>query len=88
MRKAIMGLVVGLGLVAAVGSQAQAAPVGPPRGGFHRDYGGWHGGWHGGGWHGGYVGPRYGYGYGRGVWIPGYWAFRPWGRVWVEGYWR
>jgi hypothetical protein len=98
MRGKLMALAVGVGLVAAVGSQASAQPDHPPRGGY-----GWHGGererWHGGereGWHGGYAwrgpvyrgGYGYGYGYGARVWVPGYWAVRPWGRVWVEGCWR
>jgi len=81
----LMSLAVGLGLVAAVGSQASAQPVVgyPPRGAY-----GWHGGWHaapvyrGGGWGYGYYAPHR-------VWYPGYWAVRPWGgRVWVAGCWR
>jgi hypothetical protein len=85
MVRKLTAMMVGLGMVAAVGSQASAATVYPPR------YG-WHGGWHGGvvyrgGW-------GYGYHYGppvvvHRVWVPGYWAVRPWGgRVWVEGCWR
>jgi hypothetical protein len=82
-----MALMVGVGLVAAVGTQASAQPVRPPRGGY-----GWHGGWHGGG---AWRGPVYrgGWGYGprvvvHRIWVPGYWAVRPWGRVWIAGCWR
>jgi hypothetical protein len=85
-RKA-MALAVGLGLVAAVGTQASAQPGYPPHGGF-----GYRGGWHGGGV---YRGPVYrggwgvGYGYApHRVWYPGYWTVRPWGRVWIAGCWR
>jgi hypothetical protein len=87
MLKKMMGLVVGLGLVAAVGTQAKAETY-PPRGAY-----GWHGGWHG----PVYRGPVYRGGWGYGyyapgpvvhVWVPGYWAVRPWGRVWIGGYYR
>jgi hypothetical protein len=88
--KKLMALAVGLGLVAAVGTQASAetAHLYPP----HAYYG-WHGGWRapaygwrapvvvGGGWGYGYYAPHR-------VWVPGYWVPRPYGRVWVGGYWR
>ncbi|HWZ60150.1 MAG TPA: hypothetical protein VNW46_14330 [Gemmatimonadaceae bacterium] len=99
MMRKLMALAVGVGLVAAVGSQASAQPVHPPYGRYGWHGGGWHDhdDWHRGGWHDhddwhrGYVyrgGYGYGYGYGARVWVPGYWAVRPWGRVWIGGCWR
>ena len=72
-KKTLLALAVAAGLATLGSAQASAQPI-------HRPYWGVRYGW---------VGPRWvpRIAYHR-VWVPGYYAVRPWGRVWIAGCWR
>ena len=75
-KRTLLALVVAAGLATIGSTKASAEPAHPPYG--------WrvHYGWYGPRW-----APLPPVAYHR-VWVPGYYAVRPWGRVWIAGCWR